>query len=48
MFVFTTLGVGLGYFGRAGDESTVLAANARKAIVVSSEVPQNPRAIVGA
>jgi hypothetical protein len=47
MFVVTALGAGLGYFGHA-DESAVLAASAREAVVVSSEEPQNPGANLGA
>jgi hypothetical protein len=46
MFVVTA-GAGLGYFGHA-DESAVLAASAREAVVVSSEEPQNPGATLGA
>jgi hypothetical protein len=47
MFVVTALSAGLGYVGRA-DESAVLAAGAREAVVVSSEEPQNPGATLGA
>jgi hypothetical protein len=47
MFVVTALGAGLGYFGHADHESGLLAAGARKAAVVSNEVPQNPGASVG-
>ncbi len=47
MFVVTALGAGLGYFGHA-DESAVLAASAREAVVVSSEEPHNPGATLGA
>jgi hypothetical protein len=48
MFVVTTLGAGLGYFGQADDPSSVLAAKVREAAVVSLEDPQNPEATVGA
>jgi len=47
MFVVTAMGAGLGYFGHA-DESAVLAASAREAVVVSSEEPHNPGATLGA
>lgn len=47
MFVVTAMGAGLGYFGHA-DESAVLAASAREAVVVGSEEPQNPGATLGA
>lgn len=48
MFLVTTLGAGVGYFGQAIDQSAVLAADARKAVVAGNEEPQNPGAIVGA
>jgi len=47
MFVVTAMGAGLGYFGHA-DESAVLAASTRAAVVVSSEEPHNPEATLGA